>query len=112
MLYLCFLLFCPAFITRSRGSEVISLPKITIAPADTNKVLKYIKLFDKYSEKNDFDSCLMTSRYAYNLSARLNYVHGMVLSTIRNGVAYEVLKKDYPQAIRYYRQAIEIAESR
>jgi len=113
LLNLCLLIICLACSARSQNSAITSLQKqIALAPNDTNKVIQYVNLFDLYSANNVFDSCLMICRRAGELSLRLGYVHGMVLSTIRHGVAYEVLKKDYPAAINYYRQAIEIAEAK
>jgi len=45
------------------------------------------------------------------LATQLKYTHGLVISFMRFGGIYEVIKKDYPRAISCYQQAIKVAET-
>jgi signal transduction histidine kinase len=92
---------------------------ISICKEDTNKVLLYIKLsqnkfalFSKDSiyKKQSVEGSVAIQK-AWLLSNKLKYTHGLVISVIRFGGYCEVIKKDYPKAITYYKEAIKIAEA-
>jgi len=53
---------------------------------------------------------LAAAQKAWAVSDKLKYAHGLVLSTIRLGAYSEGIKKDYTNAISYYKKAVKIAE--
>jgi signal transduction histidine kinase len=126
LICLCFLLSAYESFPQSK-KEYISIynkrinqleKEISASKEDTNKVLLYIKLsrneFGLFSEdssdKKQSAEILAAAQKASILSNKLKYTHGIVISIIRFGAYYEVIKKDYPKAIGYYKEAIKISE--
>jgi two-component system NarL family sensor kinase len=78
---------------------------------DTNKVLFYLKYAGLLEARPKYwDTAGVIGRKATKLSYKLNYRRGIELSIYQQGNHAEA-KKDFPAAIRYYREAAEMAES-
>src|SRR6202007_2470830 len=78
---------------------------------DTNKVLIYLKFARSLQEYPQYrDSTAVIEENAKKLAYKLNYQRGVELSIYEEGFHAEI-NKDFPKAIRYYREAIKIGEA-
>ncbi|SHN37296.1 tetratricopeptide repeat-containing sensor histidine kinase [Mucilaginibacter sp. OK098] len=110
--YLCFLLLCFTAISQPVKKNIALLEKkIALCKDDTNKVLLYMSLADTLNRENFPDTAFIIDQKAWLLAGKLKYSHGLVLSLIKLGSFYEVTKKDYAEAISYYKKAIKISET-
>ncbi|HWZ16802.1 MAG TPA: ATP-binding protein [Mucilaginibacter sp.] len=75
---------------------------------DTNKVLTYLKYAGQL-ENFSPDTVEAITRTALKLSDKLNYQRGIALSLFQDGVHAET-EKNYPAAVRFYKEALKIAE--
>ncbi len=76
---------------------------------DTNKVLiclEYAKQLESFSP----DTVVAITKAARQLAGKLNYRRGIALSFFQDGIHAES-EKNYPLAIRYYKEALKIAEA-
>jgi signal transduction histidine kinase len=76
---------------------------------DTNKVLIYLK-YAQQLEAFSPDTVVVITQAARKLSYKLNYYRGIALSFLQDG-AHAESEKNYPLAIRFYKDAIKIAET-
>jgi tetratricopeptide (TPR) repeat protein len=76
---------------------------------DTNKVLVYLKYAGRLEEFSP-DTVQSITQAARKLSYKLNYARGIERSFLQEG-AHSENEKNYPIAIRFYKNAMKIAES-
>ncbi|MDB5123649.1 MAG: Tetratricopeptide repeat-containing protein [Mucilaginibacter sp.] len=76
---------------------------------DTNKVLIYLK-YAQQLEGFSPDTVVAITKTARTLSYKLNYPRGVERSFLQDG-AHAESEKNYPLAIRFYKDAIKIAET-
>jgi signal transduction histidine kinase len=110
LLYLCLSLGYFKAIPQSLNRFAQIDKKISARTDDTTKVLLYIELIDTLSRRNELNNGFIIAQKALALSRKLHYTHGVIISLARYGGIFEVIKRDYPAAIVYYKQAIKIAE--
>jgi len=112
LLCLCLLLICFKAIPQSANNKIALLEKrISASKDDTGKVLLYLSITDIFSQYGHFEKALASAHHALALSAQLKYVHGIVISYVRVGSVIEVQKKDYLEALGYYKDAMMVAEA-
>lgn len=85
-----FLLFTLASIfSFGQESQLDSMLRIVSSmPDDTNKVLTYNKIGDKYSRLGAYDSCIYYGELADTLASKLGYLPGKASALNLRGVAY------------------------
>ncbi|MDB5132200.1 MAG: Tetratricopeptide repeat-containing protein [Mucilaginibacter sp.] len=76
---------------------------------DTNKVLIYLR-YAQQLESFSPDTVVAITQTARKLSYKLNYPRGIERSFLQEG-AHSESKNNYPLAIRFYKDAIKIAET-
>jgi len=108
---LCFLLICFKAVPQSVKSDIARLEKrIAASKDDTNKVSLYLSLSDSLNRYSNFKASLVSAQKALTLSTQLKYVHGLVMSLAKFGCVSEVGKKNYLEALSYYKEAMNVAE--
>jgi len=115
MKYSCLIIVCiVAFLTsvfsqpeKKRIADVTE--QIRQSKNDTNKVALYIELSALYRE-SDSVAAFAAVEKAKALSEQLHYQRGLIAVLVYTGAIYETAEKDYPSAIHYYEQAIQLAE--
>lgn len=113
------LTFLAAFAQYCSAQEILSIYKSdsSYLKGDTNKVLLYQKIATKYRVRHDvtgnhafFDSVLVYYKKAKELSYKISYHRGVELSLYNEGCLAED-QKNFSLAIRYYREAANVAEA-
>lgn len=84
--------------------------QISSAKDDSEKVNLLDNLAFQLLATDSFDAMLSIANTEHNLSVKINYTYGILLSLWRYSCYYTLYKKDYPKASNYLKTAVEIIE--
>src|SRR5262245_17999415 len=102
------------FISKTSISQISQnldslLQNVKTAKADSNKIYTLNAIANQYTLAGNFDSVRVYALEAIQLSDILNYKKGKISAFLNLGIA-SYYQAEYPEAVKYYSEALKISE--